>query len=113
MFATIEEAEKAAAMLRRFGNTDLWVIHAHNQAHALGIGHGETICDWEELADYLLARQDDPQGDQTDRRTRLLTEARTYLDLAIRRMALVPGTATGQVLGGAIATLDKILEALA
>lgn len=53
MFATVEEAEKAAAMLRRFGNQESWPVPVEDGT-VLGIGHGESIADWEQVADFLL-----------------------------------------------------------
>jgi hypothetical protein len=64
MFATVEEAEKAAAMLRRFGGVT-GDIYTHPDGLQLNPGPGERfLWDREDVADYLLARQDDPEEER-------------------------------------------------
>lgn len=101
MFATIEEAEKARQMLRRFGGQDSWMVH-DGAGGVLGYGHGQTVESWEELADFLLENQAD------DRRASMLAQARVNLDMGRTRMGGVNPSIDGMLL----AALDCILEAL-
>jgi hypothetical protein len=56
MFATVAEAEKAAAMLRRFGGV-VGDIYVHPDGLQLNPGPGERyLWDWQDVADYLLAQ---------------------------------------------------------
>jgi len=104
MFSTIEEAEKAQAMLRRFGGQDSWMQHTPEGAFIVSQKDGRSIGSWEGLADFLLLeRQDD------DRRAGLLAQARAHLAIAERRM----GGGNISVDGYLVATLSCILEALA
>ena len=109
MFATMAEAEKAQALLRRFGSTESWLVHPHTLAVALGVGHGQTVRDWEELADFLLARQ--PEGD--DRRTEKLTEAREHLRVAKQRLGWGRDATGREIISDLTYALDCLLEALA
>jgi hypothetical protein len=62
MFATVEEAEKAAAMLRRFGGVrpDVSEDFVHGERHRkIDPTPGQAyLWDWEQVADFLLARRD-------------------------------------------------------
>jgi hypothetical protein len=111
MFATVEEAEKAAAMLRRFGDKESWIVPSE-YGPVLGIGHGEAITSWEHLADFLLARQDAPREDHADRadkRARLLAKARDWLRVARVMDPGLPQERTQALINA----VDRLLEALA
>jgi hypothetical protein len=81
MFATVEEAAKAATMLQRFGR-----VGSITQAGPYGFevciaGVGEPFEDWEQVADFLLARQKEPP--QEDRPARVdRAEALAYVETA-------------------------------
>jgi hypothetical protein len=106
MFSTIEEAEKAQAMLRRFGGREFRAEPYASGGYVIYDARmpGPVIGYWEELADFLLLeRRDD------DRRAGLLAQARAHLAIAERRM----GGGNISVDGYLVATLSCILEALA
>jgi hypothetical protein len=65
MFATVEEAEKAARMLRRFGVWAAEPRRGDDRRWRIDPGVGQAyLADWGQVADYLLARQDDPEDER-------------------------------------------------
>jgi hypothetical protein len=108
MFATIEEAEKAQTMLRRFAGQDSWMIHPHSLAVALGIGHGQTICDWEELADFLLLER---QG--AGPREAHLARVRSCVAAVRRQLGWGRDALDREMIDGLTAAFEALLEALA
>lgn len=104
MFATVEEAEQAAALLRRFGGGN-GTIERDTFGWKVDPGEREPyLHDWEQVADFLLAQQDLPREGHTGD----LVEARAFVALARARL----GGTNESVDAFLVSALEALLEVL-
>lgn len=109
MFANMAEAEKAAAMLRRFGNIECGYddLDKYIQVWGHGLPEGGGLHDWEQVADFLLAREDKPDGRQLK-----LTQSRSCVAAVRRQLGWGRDVSDREMITDLVAALEYLLEAL-
>lgn len=116
-FATVEEAAKAAAMLRRFGVYAAEPRKGDDGRWKIDPGVDQAyLWDWEQVADYLLARQDAPRedhADKTDRRAGQLAIFRTHLRSARNQLGWGRDATDREIIASLLDGLEALLEVLA
>jgi hypothetical protein len=121
MFASEEEAEKAARLIGRL--CPGVAVHARWPERRVwvwdrGLSDGTTLGNWEDIADFLLERRPEPGPPEPDRLAvtihspdaRKVKEANVYIKTA--REILEYGGNQGQAIVALTHAIEKLLEAL-